>query len=187
VTPQELDTSSIRLVDPQTNTLVLTAQTPAGNWEVNTRAGTVTLTPNPVFSGNASLPVVIETTAGEPYRVVVSAPVKRCDTGPNVSANVYFDVLSAKLTKKSKATLRDLVRKATARGNISCAVVRGYVQPVGGTANDKSLSRARALAVSGYLQELGIGRVADVQGVGRADETGSKARRATARVFVQVS
>jgi outer membrane protein OmpA-like peptidoglycan-associated protein len=64
-------------------------------------------------------------------------------------------------------------------------VVRGFVQPVGGTANDKSLSKDRARAVANYLQGLGVGRIADVEGLGRADEKGAKARRATARVFVQ--
>jgi outer membrane protein OmpA-like peptidoglycan-associated protein len=183
---QTLDTSSIRLVNTQTNTLSYSVQNAAGTWEVNTRTGAVSLAPNPLFSGTATMPVVISTTTGVPYTIELSAPVQRCDTGPSRSTTVYFGVLSDTLSPQSQRKLRTLVRNATKQGSISCAVVRGFVQPVGGTANDKSLSKARAAAVASYLKELGVTRVADVEGRGRAKQTGPDGRRATAKIYVQV-
>jgi outer membrane protein OmpA-like peptidoglycan-associated protein len=101
-----------------------------------------------------------------------------------VQATVYFDVLSSKLSAKSKRTLNDLVLKANRSGVPTCTAVVGFVQPTVNRANDISLSTSRASSVADYLGTRGITDIIRTEGLGRADEQGARARRATARIYL---
>jgi OmpA family. len=63
-------------------------------------------------------------------------------------------------------------------------VVVGFVQPTVRRDNDISLSTARAASVADYLESRGIERIVRTEGLGRADQQGAKARRATATIYV---
>ena len=90
-------------------------------------------------------------------------------------AEVFFAPMSATITDHGKATLDKLVTK-TGRNGVKTTVI-GYVQPIGGTANDAWLSRQRAQAVAQYLRGKGLKGAYVVRGNGRASQTGAEARR----------
>lgn len=180
---EEWEPSTVRILDPQNDRPSFTAQTEQGDWSVNNRTGVVTFTPAPNFAGVASVPVIVQTSRGTTFRKTLRTRAARCDRGPSVAATVYFDSLSPTLRSDGRATLRNLLQRADRRGTPRCAVVTGFVQPVGGTGNDLSLSRNRAKSTADFLERNGIGRILRVEGLGRASERGAKARRATARIY----
>lgn len=95
-------------------------------------------------------------------------------------AVVYFDVLSARLTKPGKKALRALVGSTGLNGVRN--VVVGYVQPTSITENDQSLSTRRARTVARFLRTLGLSGVYVVRGDGVAQDIGDKARRVNVTV-----
>lgn len=95
-------------------------------------------------------------------------------------AVVYFEPLSAALSKAGKKELRSLVR-TTGKQGVRNAVV-GYVQPTSTTENDQSLSTRRARKVARFLRSLGLTGVYLVRGDGVAQEYGATARRVNVTV-----
>ena len=100
------------------------------------------------------------------------------DRAPKVrvaQATVSFSALSSQLSDVAKAQLKALLkgREGTARRT----AVIGYVQPTGLTANDETLSTARARAVKAYLRSLGLKGPVTARGDGIAKETGAAGRK----------
>jgi uncharacterized repeat protein (TIGR02543 family) len=94
---------------------------------------------------------------------------------------VLFAPLSAELSADAAASLRALVRRTGTEATRTTVV--GFVQPVGTTRNDTSLSRARAKAVAQYLKVLGLQGTYSVRGDGRAEQPGPVSRRAEVTVL----
>lgn len=178
------DPSTVTLVDPDTGNETPAVTDDAGEWSVNNRRGTVTYAPEPSFAGTASITVQFATQSGQRFQTTLETGVPSCERGSRVRTTVYFDVLSSTLSPASRRALDDLVRKAQARGTIVCSVVVGYVQPTSRTSNDISLSTARATSVADYLAQEGVERIVRTEGLGRAEEKGARARRATATIYV---
>lgn len=112
--------------------------------------------------------------------VVVTQSKERAD---RLTSTVTFAPLSAKLDDRSRRGLSRLAARAQ-NANWRTVVV-GYVQPVGPTSNDDTLSQARARAVAEYLRDLGVEGTFIVRGDGRAQETGAIARRVEATLTRQ--
>lgn len=172
------------LVDPDTGDETPAVTNDSGEWSVNNRTGTVTYVPEPSYSGPAEMTVQFATQSEQRYETTLKTSVPSCERGESVKATVYFDVLSAKLSARSKQVLNELVRRAERRGTVVCSVVVGYVQPTPRTSNDISLSTARATSVADQLSSDGISRIVRTEGLGRADEQGARARRATATIYL---
>jgi outer membrane protein OmpA-like peptidoglycan-associated protein len=94
----------------------------------------------------------------------------------SASATVYFAAMSPALSAEAKATLRRLAAKLPAKATIVRADVVGFVQPVGKTDNDFTLSNSRSNNVATYLKAQGL-TFKSVAGKGRAREQGAVARR----------
>jgi len=176
--------SSLVLIDPDGGNPTPAVRDDSGDWSVNNRIGTVTYTPDPVFSGPAQITVQLQTESGARYQSTLQTQVPSCEVGERVRATVYFDVLSSQLDAKSRRTLNRLVREANSRGVPTCSVVVGFVQPTPNRSNDSSLSTSRAESVADYLDDRGINRIIRTEGLGRADQQGAKARRATATIYL---
>jgi outer membrane protein OmpA-like peptidoglycan-associated protein len=176
--------NSVVLIDPDRGNPTPVVQNDSGDWSVNNRTGEVTFVPNVTYAGPAQVTVQLQTESGIRYQSVLRVKVPSCQRGPSVRATVYFDVLSSKLSAKSKQTLNDLVRKANRSGVPTCTAVVGYVQPTVNRANDISLSTSRASSVADYLGTRGITQIIRTEGLGRANEQGARARRATARIYL---
>lgn len=176
--------SSLVLIDPNGGNPTPVVRDDSGDWSVNNRIGTVTYEPNPAHSGTAQMTIQVQSDSGERYQSTLQTKVPSCEVGQRVRATVYFDVLSAELDAGSKRTLNRLVRDARSLGVPTCSVVVGFVQPTVRRGNDISLSTARATSVADYLESRGIDRIIRTEGLGRADQQGAKARRATATIYV---
>ncbi|HEY7822429.1 MAG TPA: OmpA family protein, partial [Acidimicrobiia bacterium] len=176
--------SSVVLVDPDTRIETPVVQNDSGDWSVNNRIGTVTYTPEPAYSGPVSMTIQLQTVSGERFQTTLQTTAPTCEVGKRVRATVYFDVLESDLTKKSRRTLNRLVRKANRQGTPTCTVVVGFVQPTPNRSNDSSLSTSRAESVADYLESRGMDRIVRTEGLGRADQQGAKARRATATIYL---
>lgn len=176
--------SSVVLVNPDTGDQTPVVQNDSGDWSVNNRTGDVSYVPEPTFSGAAQIAVQLETVSGVRYETKLRTSVPSCQRGMSVRTTVYFDVLSAKLSPASQRKLDRLVRSAERAGIPTCTAVVGYVQPTVNRSNDISLSTARATSVAKYLETRGVSRIIRTEGLGRADEQGAKARRATARIYL---
>jgi hypothetical protein len=94
-----------------------------------------------------------------------------------VRTTVYFDVLSAHLDARARRDLAALVRKVPKRATNVTVQVTGYVQPTSTTANDTSLSTARARRTAAALRADGLKGRYYVSGEGRSSVTGAKGRR----------
>lgn len=136
------------------------------------------------MSGPVQVTIQVQTDGGVHYQSTLQTQVPSCVVGQRVRATVYFDVLSFDLDAKSRRILNRLVRQANARGVPTCSEVVGYVQPTSNRSNDISLSTARADSVAEYLDDRGITRIVRTEGLGRADQQGAKARRATATIHL---
>jgi outer membrane protein OmpA-like peptidoglycan-associated protein len=104
-----------------------------------------------------------------------SFQIKKVVTG-SASATVYFASMSPTLSAAAKSTLRRLAAKLPAKATIVRADVVGFVQPVGKTDNDFTLSNSRSNNVAAYLRAQGL-TFKSVAGKGRAREHGAIARR----------
>ena len=90
-------------------------------------------------------------------------------------ASVRFAVLSSELDEAARKQLRSLVKRTGTQARTVVSI--GFVQPTTDTANDQSLSQARAQSVADYLRSLGLKGRYVVRGDGRAPEGGAVARR----------
>jgi hypothetical protein len=91
---------------------------------------------------------------------------------------VYFDVLSAELSRDAKAELRRLATRLDKRSLRNRITIVGFVGPGGPSYNDKSLSQARARSVATYLRSIGVRGRYTVAGAGLSPRQGPSARRA---------
>jgi len=88
------------------------------------------------------------------------------DTGPdplqvfqNASRDIFFETGSADLTSQGKQALEHIAAaiKADPKGqSIGCVAIQGHASNTGANATNTALSDARAVAVSDYLQSLGV-------------------------------
>jgi uncharacterized repeat protein (TIGR02543 family) len=184
-TGQTWNSSTMRLVTPRTGTLRTKVVTPQGTWTLNLTTGGVTFAPAWSFHGTTTIMVRVQSSAGTEFSFPVTVTVKAPKTATK-SATVYFGVLSATLTPQAKRTLDKLVASVLKAGKPFYGTVTGYVQPTHRTANDVSLSMARAKAVAAYLRAHGLTHTVAAKGVGRAPQTGATARRAVATLTYTV-
>ena len=103
-----------------------------------------------------------------------------------VSATAYFDPRSAGLSSEQEQLLDQLVDRLPAGARKLRVVVAGYVQPDATTANDLSLSSARALAVARYLKSRGVTARFSVSGRGISSAPGEQGRQAHVQVVLTV-
>lgn len=139
-----------------------------GGGSQSTPTSTSTTTPAPPVV--ASDPQPSDPAPASPSGTASAAPAPATSR-----TRIYFDVMSAKLTGAAKRELRTLVKRTGKQASIVAVV--GKVQPTNVTANDISLSKARAHAVAKYLRALGLKGAYSMHGAGRAQEMGAKARR----------
>jgi len=178
------DPSTVVLVDPDGGNPTPVVQDDTGDWSVNNRIGNVTYVPAPEFSGPVEMTIQLQTVSGVRYQTTLQTRAPSCEVGRKVRATVYFDVLESDLTAASQRKLNRLVRRANRAGVPTCSVVVGFVQPTVRRDNDISLSTARAASVADYLDARGMNRIIRTEGLGRADQQGAKARRATATIYI---
>jgi outer membrane protein OmpA-like peptidoglycan-associated protein len=103
-----------------------------------------------------------------------------------LKATVYFAVLSPVLDAQAKATLTTLRNKVPAKATKIDVLIHGFVQPDHNTANDQSLSKNRAANVTSFLKGKGLPGEHTVIGLGRASDTGAKARRVEVTITYKV-
>jgi|GEM_PF-5378489 len=103
-----------------------------------------------------------------------------------LTATVYFAVLSPVLDTQAKATLTTLHNKVPAKATKIDVLIHGFVQPDHNTANDQSLSKNRAANVTSFLKGKGLPGEHTVIGLGRASDTGAKARRVEVTITYKV-
>ena len=156
--------------------------------------GTVATDANGNFSGSVPLPLDVS-----PGRHTLQAngltpdsQVRSLSLGVQVNAagvqrektrattTVYFSALSPRLDATAKRSLDSLIRGRT--GVITRVAINGFVQASDTTANDKSLSLARAQAVARYLASQGIDSQIVARGRGVAEETGAAGRKAVVAI-----
>lgn len=107
-------------------------------------------------------------------KVTSQTTVRRANT------TVYFAALSPRLDATAKRSLDVLVKgrkKAVTR-----IVVNGFVQGSDTTANDRSLSLARARAVARYLKSQGVTGTVVTRANGVAEEAGAAGRKAAVTI-----
>jgi len=178
------DPTTVVLIDPAGDYPTPVVQDETGDWSVNNRIGTVIYTPDPAYAGPVGVTMQVQTVSGERFQTTLQTTAPTCEVGKRVRATVYFDALESDLTAASRQKLNRLVRRANRAGSPTCSVVVGFVQPTVRRDNDISLSTARATSVADYLDARGINRIIRTEGLGRADQQGAKARRATATIYV---
>ena len=106
--------------------------------------------------------------------------VTQQETAVIAKSTVYFAALSPTLDATAKRSLDALVKgrkKAVTR-----IVVNGFVQGNDTTANDRSLSLARARAVAGYLKSQGVTGTVVTRAKGIAPEPDASGRKAVATI-----
>ena len=179
---QAWDYASMRIVDPATGEPETTVKTKQGSWVLGPKPGVVTFTPATRFTGTASIEYRIASTGGTAFAATIYATVTKRRTA-TATATVYFASGSAVLTKQAKATLDALVHRVDRRAaRVLSGETVGYVQATTFTGNDISLSTARARNIKQYLVAKGIRPITTSEGLGKAQEPGAKARRATATI-----
>jgi outer membrane protein OmpA-like peptidoglycan-associated protein len=172
---------SLRLINPTTKALATKVATKYGVWTLSTRLATVTFVPTRTFSGTARIAFRVGSSGG----LVATSTITIVVLPARVlvrSATVYFAPMSAALSPRAKATLRALAASVLKLGRPTSSVTTGYVQATTSSANDRSLSAARARNVAAYLTKLGLPHATSARGLGRAYDKGWKARRATATI-----
>ncbi|HEV8024856.1 MAG TPA: OmpA family protein, partial [Candidatus Nanopelagicales bacterium] len=109
-----------------------------------------------------------------------STPQPQAQETARVNTTVYFGRGSSTLDSADKKKLNRLVR--TVKGSAQTVRITGYVQASSTTANDQSLSLARARSVARYLRSQGVDAKYTVRGRGVLDAPSDEAR--SARVTV---
>lgn len=156
--------------------------------------GTVATDASGAFQGSVPLPMDIPagrhtlqanglTTDGAVRSLSLGVQVQKTSTRATVqraNTTVYFAALSPRLDATAKRSLDALVKgrkKAVTR-----IVVNGFVQGNDTTANDRSLSLARARAVARYLKSQGVTGAVTTRAEGVARETGAAGRKAVVTI-----
>lgn len=142
-------TTPVSVFVMSTPVLVATAMTDARGQV----SGYITL-PASLAAGAHTLVVSGYTADGRPTSaylgIEVSAPAARS----LVRARAYFAFDSTRLTRRTDAVLRTMVREAQGRNPLTTTV--GAVRANGVTAKDRSLALARSKAVADRLRQLGM-------------------------------
>jgi outer membrane protein OmpA-like peptidoglycan-associated protein len=99
----------------------------------------------------------------------------------SLTAQVLFDLRSARLTPKAKSILKEVASKVSKSTEISIEIV-GAVQESKNAPNVNPLSTDRANAVKGFLRSLNVNGTYTIKIIGIVGDTPA-ARRATLSVF----
>ena len=122
--------------------------------------GTYTLQVNGLTNASQDSPIT-RARPGEVVTRVISISINVVVTEPSAETKavrtlVYFDVLSAKLSKQAKKSLDRLIAKIPDKSRSNRIRVVGFVGPSPISSNDESLSRARAMSVAAYMRSKGV-------------------------------
>ena len=109
-------------------------------------------------------------------QVAVDAPAA---TPKRVRTLVYFDPMSSTLSRQAKRALDSLIAQLPVGLRTGTVRVVGYNGDNGMSANNQSLSTARARAVARYLRAGGLRSTYVVRGAGLSSLTGPSARHAS--------
>ena len=109
-------------------------------------------------------------------QVAVDAPAA---TPKRVRTLVYFDPMSSTLSRQAKRALDSLIAQLPVGLRTGTVRVVGYIGDNGMSANNQSLSTARARAVARYLRAGGLRSTYVVRGAGLSSLTGPSARHAS--------
>ena len=154
-----------------------------------TLVGTVQVDAKGAFSSNVDIPRLLSLGANTlqangytPDGVVRSVSlgidvIARQLGAKHSTAITYFAAGSSRLTPQAQHSLTLLARSIPKAAKGVRVNVTGFVQPTNFSGNDKSLSTARARAVSQYLRAHGLSGTYTVSGKGKALQRGPSARR----------
>lgn len=109
-------------------------------------------------------------------QVAIDAPAA---TPKRVRTLVYFDPMSSTLSRQAKRALDSLIAQLPVGLRTGTVRVVGYIGDNGMSANNQSLSTARARAVARYLRAGGLRSTYVVRGAGLSSLTGPSARHAS--------
>ena len=109
-------------------------------------------------------------------QVAIDAPAA---TPKRVRTLVYFDPMSSTLSRQAKRALDSLIAQLPVGLRTGTVRVVGYNGDNGMSANNQSLSTARARAVARYLRAGGLRSTYVVRGAGLSSLTGPSARHAS--------
>ena len=109
-------------------------------------------------------------------QVAIDAPAA---TPKRVRTLVYFDPMSSTLSRQAKRALDSLIAQLPAGLRTGTVRVVGYIGDNGMSANNQSLSTARARAVARYLRAGGLRSTYVVRGAGLSSLNGPSARHAS--------
>ncbi|MEY3278096.1 MAG: hypothetical protein RLZZ426_582 [Actinomycetota bacterium] len=102
--------------------------------------------------------------------VVPQTPIK-------MTKIIYFNSASGKITPAALRQLRAFVNSVKGIDVVSDISIYGYVQPTANNKADKALSTARAKNTASALKKLGIGKINDAVGMGKAINKSAAASR----------
>lgn len=156
--------------------------------------GTVATDASGAFQGSVPLPMDIPagrhtlqangfTPDGSVRSLSLGVQLQKTSTRATVqraNTTVYFAALSPRLDASAKQSLDALVEGR--KKSVTRVVVNGFVQGNDTTANDKSLSLARAHAVARYLKSQGVTGSVVTRADGVAKETGAAGRKAVVTI-----
>ena len=100
---------------------------------------------------------------------------------------VFFASGSAKLSPAAVKVLKALAVRIKGLDSVTSIKVVGFVQPVGAKSNDKSLAKARAVAVQKALKKYGVSAKITVVSKGRLALNSAKSRKAVITVTGEVA
>ena len=177
--------SKTRLIHPVTKKLVTKVVVKSGTWTLNLKTGRVKFMPAWGFFGKATVLVKVWTNKGfsRTFRVTVKVKAPKFRTSVTT---VYFGVMSPVLTPAGKKALDTLIAQVKKQGLPFSGTSQGYVQATSTSANDITLSRARAANVVAYLRARGLTHSIPSKGLGKAPEKGATARRASVTITFTV-
>jgi outer membrane protein OmpA-like peptidoglycan-associated protein len=104
------------------------------------------------------------------WEEVLLSPVK-------LTKVIYFNSASGKITPAALRQLRAFVNSVKGVDVVTNISIYGYVQPTANNKADKALSTARAKNTASALKKLGIGKINDAVGMGKAiNKSAAKSR-----------
>jgi len=183
---QTWNLGTMRLVNPANHARATKVVVKQGTWTLLLATGAVTFAPRSGFVGTVRIGFEVTSSGGLLSSSTVTMVVLPARTMVR-SATVYFAPMSAVLSPQAKATLKALATSVKKAGKPLSSVTTGYVQATSSSANDRSLSLARARTIAAYLTALGLPHAKSALGLGKASDKGWKARRATATVTFLIS
>lgn len=156
--------------------------------------GTVATDASGAFQGSVPLPMDIPagrhtlqangiTTDGAVRSLSLGVQVQETSTRATVqraNTTVHFAALSPRLDAAAKESLDALVKGR--KKSVTRILVNGFVQGSDTTANDRSLSLARARAAARYLKAQGVAGTVVTRAEGVAQESGAAGRKAVVTI-----